>query len=526
MECAFEHFHSQLYRNHLAAVAVPVTHAAMIAPPQLPERQAERRFARTVLLLIILGFGLVMLAGLAAVGVMMRGEEQTRWVDHTYQVEREAATIRLALEEMRSARRAYALRLRFDAGTTYDNASERLFTGIESVAALTRDNPVQQKHIATMRRLAGTLDRMFRASMSPSAQRVERVEVRRLNIASQVEQAATGVLETERSLLDERIVSRDQSVRLFYIVLVFTAITLAVVAAGSIWVIRRYTGELLGSREELRSLNEDLEGAVAIRTVDLQRANDEIQRFAYIVSHDLRSPLVNVMGFTAELEATIEPLRSFVDSVAKEKAELVTEDVRLAVDEDLAESVGFIRTSTQKMDRLINAILRLSREGRRNIAPERMELDTLVGGVVDGLRHRIDELGVTVTVESGMPAIVTDRLAIEQILSNLVENAIKYLKPGRPGEVAIGATTTPGRILITVADNGRGVEKRDHDRIFDLFRRSGEQDQPGEGIGLAHVRALAYRLGGTISVESELDKGATFTINLPAVFTGEKAALS
>lgn len=498
----------------------------MIEPSQLPERQVERRFARTVLLLISLGFGVVMLAGLTAVAVMLRSEEAARWVDHTYQVEREASAIRLALEEMRSARRASALGMRFNSGMTYDDAVKRLFDGIDQVAELSRDNPAQQEHVLALQQMAGRLDRLFRATMGARYQRNEVTERQRLDLAAKVEQAAMGVLATERSLLVERTRARDEGVRLFYVVLAATALMLALVAAGSIWVIRRYTAELLSSREELRSLNEDLEGAVAIRTVDLQRANDEIQRFAYIVSHDLRSPLVNVMGFTAELEATIEPLRSFVDSVAKEKAELVTEDVRLAVDEDLAESVGFIRTSTQKMDRLINAILRLSREGRRNIAPEALPLDNLVGGVVDGLRHRIDELGVTVTVQPDLPTIITDRLAIEQILSNLVENAVKYLKPGRPGEVTIGATTHVGRILITVADNGRGVEKRDHDRIFDLFRRSGEQDQPGEGIGLAHVRALAYRLGGTISVESELDKGATFTINLPAVFTGEKAALS
>lgn len=498
----------------------------MIATPQIPEKQRERRFARTVMLLVTLGFGMVMLAGLTAVGVMLRGEEQTRWVDHTYQVEREAAVIRLALEEMRSARRAFALRLRYDSGATYDEAVKRLFVGITHVAELTRDNPLQQRHVNILRRQAGTLDTLFRRSMDPASQRSAASELRRLDLANQVEQAAMGILATERGLLASRIKDRDASVRLFYIVLFATAIMLAVVAGGSIWIIRRYTGELVSSREELRSLNENLEDAVAIRTVDLQRANDEIQRFAYIVSHDLRSPLVNVMGFTAELEAAISPLQGFVDTVAKERPELVSEDVRLAVDEDLSEAVGFIRTSTQKMDRLINAILRLSREGRRNIAPETLDLDTLARGVIDNLRHRIDELGVTADIEPGMPKIVSDRFAVEQILSNLVENAVKYLKPGRPGKVMVSAKTEPGRVLISVADNGRGVDKRDHDRIFDLFRRSGEQDQPGEGIGLAHVRALAYRLGGTISVDSELGQGATFIVNLPAIFTGEKAALS
>ncbi|RYD86935.1 MAG: ATP-binding protein, partial [Sphingomonadales bacterium] len=88
--------------------------------------------------------------------------------------------------------------------------------------------------------------------------------------------------------------------------------------------------------------------------------------------------------------------------------------------------------------------------------------------------------------------------------------------------IRISGSAQHGRALIDVVDNGRGIERRDHERVFDLFRRSGVQDQPGEGIGLAHVRALAYRLGGTISVDSDIGKGATFRINLPLAWSGEK----
>ena len=81
-------------------------------------------------------------------------------------------------------------------------------------------------------------------------------------------------------------------------------------------------------------------------------------------------------------------------------------------------------------------------------------------------------------------------------------------------------------MIVEVADNGRGIDPRDHDRVFDLFRRSGAQDQPGEGIGLAHVRALAYRLGGIVTCTSQLGEGATFRLSLPEVFSGEQRALS
>ena len=92
---------------------------------------------------------------------------------------------------------------------------------------------------------------------------------------------------------------------------------------------------------------------------------------------------------------------------------------------------------------------------------------------------------------------------------------IKYLKPGVPGDISVRGRTKLGYAIFDIADNGRGIDPKDHQRIFDLFRRAGLQDRPGQGIGLAHVRALVRRLGGTMSVASELDKGSTFTVTIP-----------
>ncbi|MGY4288590.1 signal transduction histidine kinase [Bradyrhizobium sp. LM2.7] len=114
-----------------------------------------------------------------------------------------------------------------------------------------------------------------------------------------------------------------------------------------------------------------------------------------------------------------------------------------------------------------------------------------------------------------MPDIVSDRLALEQIFSNLIDNAIKYLKAGVPGAITVCGRTKFGYAIFEVTDNGRGIDPKDHQRIFDLFRRAGTQDKPGQGIGLAHVRALVRRLGGTMSVSSELNVGSTFTVTLP-----------
>lgn len=281
-------------------------------------------------------------------------------------------------------------------------------------------------------------------------------------------------------------------------------------AAGASWTVMSHTRELLAARAELQGLNAGLEERVAERTEALTRANDEIQRFAYIVSHDLRSPLVNIMGFTSELEAAMKTVGPYVagDTTLVDRA-------RVAAEEDIPEALRFIRASTGKMDGLINAILKLSREGRRELRPEPIDLVALFKNAAASLRHQTDEVGAEISVPSSAPALLSDRLAIEQVVGNVVDNAVKYLARDRPGRIVITTGETARRVHIDITDNGRGIAEQDHERIFELFRRAGAQDRPGEGIGLAHVRALVRRLGGDITVQSELGRGTTFRIELP-----------
>jgi len=176
--------------------------------------------------------------------------------------------------------------------------------------------------------------------------------------------------------------------------------------------------------------------------------------------------------------------------------------------------LGFIKSSIDKMDRLISAILNLTREGRRRFEPERLDMRELVEGLVATLAHQAAEAEAQIHI-APLPPIVSDRVALEQIFSNLIDNAIKYVRPGIPGEIHVRGRTKLGFAVFEISDNGRGIDPKDHQRIFDLFRRAGAQDKPGQGIGLAHVRALVRRLGGTMSVSSELNAGSTFTITLP-----------
>jgi PAS domain S-box-containing protein len=281
--------------------------------------------------------------------------------------------------------------------------------------------------------------------------------------------------------------------------------------------IKRAQEELRASEERALQAEREarrLADTLSDRVAELDAANDEIQRFAYIVSHDLRAPLVNVMGFTSELEGAQSEIVSFYRRVRDNAPALVTREVTTAIENDLAEAIGFIRTSTVKMDQLIKAILNLSRQGRRVLTPEYLPMTGILDAMRQSLAHQLSERDAELTVED-LPDLTSDRLAVEQIFSNLVENAIKYLDTGRPGRIVVRGADLGAFVRYEVEDNGRGIDGKDFERIFDLFRRSGVQDQPGEGIGLAHVRALVRRLGGTISVASSLGEGSVFTVTLP-----------
>ncbi|MBB4041525.1 PAS domain S-box-containing protein [Microvirga flocculans] len=257
-----------------------------------------------------------------------------------------------------------------------------------------------------------------------------------------------------------------------------------------------------------------LASVLAERVSELDAANEEIQRFAYIVSHDLRAPLVNIMGFTSELEGAQIGIQRFFEKVREVDPSLISPEARAAVENDLPEAIGFIRSSTVKMDKLINAILKLSREGRRVLAPEPIGMGSLLATQRQSVAHQLQERGAELILTS-LPDLTSDRLAVEQIFGNLIDNAVKYLKPGVTGRIVVRGKDLGDSVLYEIEDNGRGIDPKDFERIFDLFRRSGVQDQQGEGIGLAHVRALVRRLGGTISVSSQLGEGSTFTVTLP-----------
>lgn len=247
---------------------------------------------------------------------------------------------------------------------------------------------------------------------------------------------------------------------------------------------------------------------------ELAEINEELKTFAYIVSHDLRAPLVNIKGFSDELLFSIEEIKPVLEKHLADIEERQRQRYSLILEKDIPEALKFIGSSVRRMDNLINAILKLSRAGLRKLNPEPLQTEEFVQTILHTLAHQIDTRRVTVTLER-LPDLVADRTAVEQIFGNLLDNAVKYLEPGRPGRITISADRVSDEVVFRIRDNGRGMSKEDIPKAFEIFRRVGKQDAPGEGMGLAYVKTLIRLLGGRIWCESEPGVGTTFSFSLP-----------
>ncbi|GGC51851.1 histidine kinase [Chelatococcus reniformis] len=480
---------------------------------------------------MIAGFAALLVTGATAIWLVRKTAADTELVVHSQTVQNLIQRIFSLAQDGETGQRGYLLTGDAAYLGPYERATAGMPEALQSLQRMTADNPAQQARIsdltsAVQDKLAelGQTISIYRSGRQAEAFAAVRSGQGREAMA-RVRAAVGELSRAESELLGRRSADSAATVSWLLGVSLAALLLIAGVAAGSLLVVRRYTSELHRAQAELAQANTGLEEVVAARTAELVRANEEVQRFAYIVSHDLRSPLVNIMGFTSELDASRQAIARQFERLAETAPGLVGEEAKLAVEEDLPEAIGFIRASTTKMDRLINAILKLSRDGRRTPTPERIAVGDMVAAIAATLQQQTSAAGAEIEI-GALPALVSDRLALEQIFSNLIENAVKYLDASRPGRIAVRGRAAGPRIVYEIADNGRGIDPKDHERIFELFRRSGAQDRPGEGLGLSFVRNSVRRLGGTITVASAPGRGSTFTLDFPRVLQRSNESLA
>src|SRR4051794_32049711 len=502
-------------------------------PKTLLTVDATRRRAIGQILLLAAGFLVLVAISVASVILVNQARDDNAAVVRTVEAQNQINTVLLEIRRAESAARGYLLTFGPQLLADYEAAVASAVPAVDRLAQLTSDNAVQIANIRKLRPAVGQRLSQFAQEMAflkrgDQANAAELVrEAAASDTSGSIRDVAMAMLAEENRLFGQRTDQADRTQVLASSVTIAGSSCVIALAALSIFLVRRSARARDEAEAQLRDSNLNLESIVSERTADLREANEEIQRFAYIVSHDLRSPLVNIMGFTSELEelradifkriATLSRGASsapLVPDSASDDAEPVLEGADRQLSQDFTEALGFIKSSIAKMDRLITAILNLTREGRREFQPVRIDTRELIEGIVSTVAHQAAEANAQIRIEP-LPDIVSDRLALEQIFSNLIDNALKYLKPGIAGDIAVRGRTKLGFAIFEIADNGRGIDPEDHQRIFELFRRAGPQDRPGQGIGLAHVRALVRRLGGTMSVASELHQGSTFTITLP-----------
>ncbi|MFN7008935.1 MAG: sensor histidine kinase [Allorhizobium sp.] len=480
-------------------------------------------FVRTTFLMLIVGTIVLVGIILSSLWLVDRSRDTFAYIIHERDIRRASADLLQTLVDAETGQRGFLLTQDESFLSVYEKAMTNVRANLSTVAELVKVRPLKEERMPELERLIDSkLEEMAHTvSLTREGRRDEAIELTRSELGRELMDQIREILDFFRSQSDvnvDRGVAEqlDANAQLQWF-MIGGGIAILAVMGGAIAIITQHVRALSSARHEVELLNAGLEERVNERTEDLMRANQEIQRFAYIVTHDLRAPLVNVMGFTAELDTSLKALQAYVLADGDKLTEDQIREARLAASEDLPEAIGFIRSSTRKMDSLINAILKISRDGRRPLKPERIDLKALLEATSASVHHQISESDGTVRLDIRVPFIHTDRFSLEQILGNLFDNAVKYKQPERPLNLTV-RVTPEGRNLvrIEVEDNGRGIADEDHERIFELFRRAGQQDRSGEGIGLAHVRSLARNLGGEISVKSRLGSGTTFVLRLPS----------
>lgn len=248
----------------------------------------------------------------------------------------------------------------------------------------------------------------------------------------------------------------------------------------------------------------------------LETRNKELKNFAYITSHDLRAPLINVQGFSGELAISCSKLQRLIEEDMTD-AYAIKQEVMPLVSEEIPESLSFISAGVEKMQRLLDGLLTVSRVDSVNLNITTVNMTEVADQIVDFMQYQIKTNEVSVTV-GNLPDCLGDEDQINQVFSNILSNALKYRSPDRKGTIHISGCVQKGLSVYSIEDNGIGIAPEHQEKVFEVFRRVNPSgSESGEGLGLAIVRRILDRHDGRIWLKSQVGKGTTFFVALPSV---------
>ncbi len=251
---------------------------------------------------------------------------------------------------------------------------------------------------------------------------------------------------------------------------------------------------------------------------ELAEKNKELEAIVYTVSHDLRSPLVNVQGFGKQLNRACEVIRDAA-ATAGEGGAVPAAALKQPLEVSIPQALRFINAGVQKMDTLLSGLLRYSRLGRVALNLRPLNMNGLIAEVTTAMTFQLDEARAEVQVDP-LPICVGDHVQTSQVFGNILDNALKYRDPNRRLQIRITGQLRDGQAIYALADNGGGIAPEHQAKIFEMFHRLNPDATVGEGLGLTIAQRVLERQKGRIWVESRVGHGSTFYILLPAIEAG------
>ncbi|HXS99999.1 MAG TPA: ATP-binding protein [Elusimicrobiota bacterium] len=429
----------------------------------------KRKFELRAIILGAAAGAMALLAGLTAYSAFeaRRHFNDLVWVEHTHAVLDELQEERVQLKNAELGRRSYLARPSRRAREDVERATDEMIKSSDSLQVLTRDNPPQAGRASAI--AGGARD--IRESLEAPARGGPDAALPRIETATALLRAMEG---EERRLLADREARARRTARAVAVALSAEFLLAAGLGAAALWLVMRGLGE----RERLLA--------------ELTSANEELDAFAHTAAHDLRAPLRAIDGYASILES------------------------ERALPDEARRLLGKVRAKSEGMSRLIEDLLAFSRVKRQTRASEDVDMAALARRAAADASDAEPGRQVKLSI-APLPRVRGDAAMLALVWNNLLSNAYKYTRGRAPARIEIGGAVLPGTsVVYWIKDNGVGFDPRHASKLFKVFSRLHGAEIEGTGVGLALVRRVVERHGGTISAEGSVDGGARFRFVLPS----------